>query len=358
MRILYVVSGLVNYGGIESFCKTVIPHIDLQKYNIDFLINSPLVGEIEKKFTDMGCGIFHIQSTNFRSRVSERNNWFKVNAKNYDIIHIHTVLTTAFQTARIAKKCGAKHIIVHSHTDNNYEGAKLKNNICRFLLNYYTDTKIGCSSAANYFLFGKKGKNAIVLFNPTELSKFAFSEDTRSIIREDLGLKDKFVVGHVGRLTQAKNHKYLLNVFKEIKAIREDTKLLLVGDGELKESIVDMINELGLEKDVIMVGAKSDVYNYLNAMDCFIFPSLYEGFGIVLVEAQANGLPILASDAISKEVFLSDNIQALSNKLPPEVWAGKAVTLLRKEENKSLLQQCNAEVIANKLQSIYSNITE
>lgn len=356
-RVLFVVSGLINCGGIESFCKTIVPQIDHEKYQIDFLINSPYIGESEKMFEELGCKMFHINSTSFKARVKERKEWFRNNAANYDIVHIHTVLATAGHTAKVAKKYGAKHIIMHSHTSHNYEGTKLKNLLTKGMIKRHSDTMIGCSHTANSFMYGKTNKKAIVLYNPIDMAKFIFNSQVREQVRKQLNIEDKFVVGHVGRFAAAKNHEYLLKVFKEIKRLNKESKLLLVGDGELREAIIAKINELELKDDVILLGARNNVSDYMNAMDCLIFPSKYEGLTIVLIEAQVNGLPILASNLITEEVFVDKSNKRISISLPPTEWAEKAILLKRKIANKEDYEIFNKATVVKKLQRIYSDIT-
>lgn len=316
MKILYIVSGINSLGGIESFCSNIIPLIENSEFHIDILVtqNEP-IGDMDKLYTDLGCKIYRIDSAgNTFARVKKKKEFFKSLTKEYDVVHIHTVLTTAYYFAKLSKKYTRAKVIVHSHTASNYEGAKLKNNLCRALLNKYSDYRIACSKNAALFLFGNKhGKTATIVYNPVNVDAFKFNAEDRRDKRKVLGLsQDDFVFLHVGRLTPAKNHKFLLQVFSEVHKRIPNSKLLLCGEGELRSNIENQVKELQLDKCVTLLGNRRDVNEIMSASDCFLFPSLYEGLGTVLVEAQVSGLPIIYSNRIPCEVMIDIKAYRLS----------------------------------------------
>lgn len=316
MKILYVVSGLGAIGGIEMFCKNIVSVIDLNKYKIDFLVNSLVVEDNEKFFIDKGCNIYHIMGG---GTVKERNKakieFFKHKGKDYDIIHIHTVLTTVFYTAKIAKRYSSAKIIVHSHTASNYKGWKVKNIIARPMLNLFTDIKMACSKNAGEFLFGKRWtKDLQVIYNPIDIEKFAYNEKARIEKRKELGVADnEYLIGTVGRLSLEKNHMFLLDVFRSVYEINENTKLVIVGSGKEEMAIKDKIKALDIESRVILTGQRIDAWKLLSAFDLFVLPSLFEGLPTALIEAQGNNLPIICSKTITDEVVFH-NVQKIDIK--------------------------------------------
>lgn len=309
INVLYIVSGINSFGGIESFCRVVVPKIDFSKYHIDFLIteNEP-EGDNDILYRNMGSRIYRIDSNGgLFERVKHKKEFFKNLKTDYDIVHIHTVFTTAYYFAKLAIKYTNAKVIIHSHTANNYDKSALKNKLCRPLLNKYADYRVACSRNAAEFLFGKrKGKTADVIYNPVDLDKFKFNEMARKNIREELGLYNEVAYLIVGRLATAKNHTYLINVFYQICKERSDCKLIICGDGEKRNEIEKQISDLQLIDKVILLGNRRNVNEIMSASDCFVLPSLYEGLPIVLIEAQVNGLPIVISNNITSEVVIDE----------------------------------------------------
>jgi glycosyltransferase involved in cell wall biosynthesis len=143
----------------------------------------------------------------------------------------------------------------------------------------------------------------------------------REKLRREFGIADAFVIGHIGRFSPQKNHEYIIDIFREVNRRKRNAALLLVGRGELEKRIADKVNKFRLADKVIFAGVRSDVNELLQAMDVFLFPSLYEGLGIVAIEAQAAGLPCVIADAIPKEVVITPLVKQLSTKSPPSLWA-------------------------------------
>ena len=173
---------------------------------------------------------------------------------------------------------------------------------------------MACSTESGRWLYGKiacKKPNYRFVSNSIEVDQYAYSETVAAEYREKLGLKEKFVLGHVGRFHEAKNHMFLLGVFAGVCKRRSDAMLLLVGDGDLREKIEEKIEKMGLENRVVMTGSRSDVPKLMQAMDVFVFPSLWEGLPVTVVEAQAAGLPCLISDRITNDVNLSELVKCL-----------------------------------------------
>ena len=195
--------------------------------------------------------------------------------------------------------------------------------------------------------------------NGIDLQRFTFDEEKRRRMRQELGISDNtFVIGHVGRMTTPKNHRFLVELFAEYHKKNQNSRILLVGDGELFETVQQQCTQLGISDSVIMVGSKTNTEDYYQVMDVFVFPSLWEGLPVSVVEAQANGLHCLLSDVITHDVDLTDQVRylALANK---EVWFCEVANLQRKHriaataENMAKLQPFDATVVAKQLQSFY-----
>lgn len=356
-KILYVVSGLNKIGGIEAFIYNIIENININQYKIDFLVNDFDVGDNKEYVESRGFKVYNLPKYNsLKEKIKCRNQFFKKNRSIWDIVHIHTVYTTAFSIARSAKKYGkCKYVITHSHTSSNYEGSLIKNTICRPLINMYTDVKVGCSKNAIEFLFGKyNSKRDYVIYNAVNIEKFINCKE--SDLKNELGLNNEFVIGHIGRITEAKNHKFLLELFFEYTKVHPNAKLVLVGDGEYKERVKKQITELNLNAKVIMLGKRMDIPELMNIFDVFLFPSLYEGLPTVLIEAQSVGLPIICSDIIVDEVLVNDNVKKISITSPKEEWIKAIETLKKTTKISNNIYLFESKNITKQVEELYSRL--
>ena len=177
-------------------------------------------------------------------------------------------------------------------------------------------------------MFGSKAKRALILKNSIDTMQYAFNAQAREEKRKELQLEGRFVLGHVGRFHRLKNHSFLLKVFKEVHAADENAVLLLVGDGSLRGRLEKRVNELGLTASVVFTGMRNDVPQLLQAMDVLVFPSVFEGVPMVLIEAQACGLPCIVSQNVHPQIKITDGLQFMSLQKPPNEWA-KAVLALK-----------------------------
>ena len=231
----------------------------------------------------------------------------------YKVIHSH-VRSTASIYLKIATRFQRK-TIIHSHSTSNGTGlSSLVKRILQYPLRHWADYLMACSNEAGRWLYGEKAckkENYLFLPNAIDISKYRFCEETRARYRAQLGLEECFVLGHVGRFHEAKNHLFLLELFRKVRDKKENARLLLVGDGELRPQIEEKIRELKLTDSVILTGSQSNVSDYLQAMDVFVFPSRWEGLPVTVVEAQAAGLPCLMSDTVTTDVDLSDLVHRL-----------------------------------------------
>ena len=315
IRILHVLGGL-DLGGAESFVMNLYRAIDKDVVQFDFVKHIEKKGAFEDEIIEQGGRIFKCPKYTGKNHFAYCRWWneFLKNHKEYHIIHGH-VRSTAALYLRIAEKYGIT-TIAHSHSTSNGSGfSAFVKNIMQYPIRNIADYLLACSDEAGKWLYGKdiiSKENYYTIPNGINLDKFAFDEKKRQTMRLKLNIKPSdFVLGHVGRMVVPKNHKFLVQLFSEYHKRNKKSKLLLVGDGELFEIIKNQCNKLGLSKDVIMPGNKINTEDYYQAMDLFVFPSLWEGLGIVAIEAQANGLPCLVSENVPKDVLLTNKIKAL-----------------------------------------------
>ncbi len=325
-RILQVVSTM-NRGGLESMLMSLYRNIDRKKIQFDFVVHTDEKGSFDDEILSLGGKIYHAPRYTVLNGFQYKNWWksFFLSHKEYQIIHSHTYSIASIQLP-IAKRNGLT-TIVHCHSSSTGTGIKGKiKTVLQRDVGAAADYLFSCSQKAGEWLFGKdcrEKENYFLLKNAVKTDMFVFDENIRTEIREELQISDKFVIGNVGRIDALKNHSYLLEVFKAILEKKENAKLLLVGDGILREQIEKKAEELNIRDKVIMTGVRTDVNKLLQAMDCFVFPSLREGLPVTVVEAQAAGLPCFISDRVTDEVCVTDLVEMLSIDEEPTVWSEK-----------------------------------
>ncbi|MCR5847701.1 MAG: glycosyltransferase family 1 protein [Lachnospiraceae bacterium] len=328
MKILYVLNDTLRRGGTESVILNYFDHTDRDKIQIDFVLNAAKSelseNDICKYLLDKGAKVFCIAPRREDPKANKSEFLKILNDEHYDIVHTHTDAVGSY-FLKLAKEAGVKIRIAHSHnTGHQLINKGLKNRVhfaylekCRKEIRKEATHYIACSKAAGEWLFGeenvKTGKVRI-LNNAIDTKKFSFDENTRSEIRKNLNVDENmFILGHVGRMMPQKNHEFLVEIFKEVHEKRENSKLLLVGDGDLRFAIEKKCKELGIFEDVIFYGTTDDISKLYNAMDVFVFPSLFEGLGMVMIEAQCNGLRcyLTDSDEVSKESIITNRVETM-----------------------------------------------
>lgn len=243
-------------------------------------------------------------------------NLIKLIKKNkYECVHIHADVSNKLLVSGIAAKlAGVNKIILHSHAagvDGNNRKIKLFfHYICRRILKQIGDEYVACSELAAEWMFPNiKRKEIIIIKNGVDLNKFRFNKEDRIRVRNQLGIKNEYIVGHVGRFAYQKNHTYLIDIFAELCKRRNDVKLLLVGEGILEQEIKKKVEILKLRDKVIFYGTTDEIEKIFSSIDVFILPSHFEGLPIVGVEAQASGLPVVFSSMITREAAVLKNVE-------------------------------------------------
>lgn len=231
--------------------------------------------------------------------------------KRYDGIHCHEYLLS-IPFLYWGKSSGIPLRIAHSHNPTIDSWIKQRITVFgRFAFNRFANVYMACSQEAADFLFGKKN-NVIILKNGIDTNMYRYSEKKRNEIRNQLNIENQFVVGNIGRLTSQKNQMFLLQIFFELLNDVPNSALIIAGDGEFRKKLEQETQRLGIENRVLFLGKRKDIPELLSAMDVFVLPSLYEGLPLVLVEAQANGLPCLVTNTINDKVKINENLEFLS----------------------------------------------
>lgn len=324
--------------GITQYILNMLSVMDTENVHFDILSfkNHRLKAWTEENGTEY----FEFDISPYKDPKGYKAFLKKVFSKSYDVVHFHLSSISDLRIFKFAKRGGAKRIIVHSHNSFTDVPSKLRrivfgnlHKILRVFANKYSDYKCACSPVAAEWMFGKaKGKNAIIMNNAVDVSKFIYSEKHRNDLRESLDIKTKYVIGHAGRFSVQKNQSFLVDAFKMLCEKRDDCTLLLIGNGELTNSVKQHVKDLQLEDKVVFVDFQEDIYRYYSVMDLFVMPSLFEGLPITLVESQANSLKSLVSDAVTKSSDLTGLVEFMPLNSGPEMWAEKINNKLEKCE--------------------------
>lgn len=340
MKKILEIIGSLRIGGQEKVGREIGLHIDREKYEIHYLVFDEIKEPYESDLEKAGIKVYHLPEPS-KGYVQYLKNLSRLFDENqYSVVHAHTMFNCGWAMLLAwAKKVPCR--ISHSHSikmaDYHYSMlAKVYQAAMQKLIHIFGTEFIGCGRAAGEWLFGKNffKKHGTVIYNGINTKQFLFSSVKREEMRKKLNISDKFVIGHTGHFMKVKNQQFLISLMPEILKQRPDAVLLLLGDGELKDKNWEYCKELGIEDKVIMTGNVSNVSDYLCAMDVFVFPSLYEGMPLSIIEVQCNGLPCIISDTVPEDVFLTDLIRPLSLKSPKENWIREICSASRHDSQK------------------------
>lgn len=308
MRVLQVLSSLYKNNGIVNVVMNLYRNIDRTAIQFDFLLFSHELESFEQEVLDGGSQIFVIPKpgiATFGSYKKTVNEFFREHGKEYDIVHCHDIVVGKY-IGKAAKKAGCK-FILHAHSTKFSEKKvrSVRNRILFIGAKKTADYFLACSYIAGKAMFGKNvatSKNFFVLLNGINFDRFIFDETKRLDVRKKYNISsDSVLLGCTGRLSKAKNCIFSLKIFNSYLKIHNNSYLIFVGDGSERAKIEKATKKMGLSNNVIITGVQSDVGAYLSAMDFYLFPSLFEGLGLSLVEAQANGLNCIASTNVPQE---------------------------------------------------------
>ena len=314
MRVLQVIDDMGLNSGVSSMLLNYYKYIDHDKVNFDFMVYNTVSDEVKEYCKRNHSRIYEVGPLSGKTILDgtfskKIEHVMKKYAKKYDVIHGHEP-NSAFIYMKLAKKYGIKKRIIHSHNARGADGMvkKLRN----FILNryglIYATNYCACSKKAAKYLYGTT-KHVHIVNNAINIDQFQFQPKGRTRMRRKLGVENMFVVGHVGRFAPQKNHEYIIDIFWRFHQEVPDSRLLLIGDGELMNEIKQKVDRLHLHDCVLFEGVQSNVNEYMQAMDAFVLPSMYEGLPVVCVEAQAAGLSCLVSKEVTREIKITDNVK-------------------------------------------------
>ena len=327
----------MDLGGIETFLMNLYRCIDRNQIQFDFLCHNRIKSAYSDEILSLGGRMYCIPGITHGGFLNYEHNLYKFfcDHKEYKVVHSHmndlngVILKQAY-------KAGIKKRFSHIHTVYRNKDLlfKLRVSFFKLYLNRYTTHAFACSKLAGDRLYsGKHKKTFVVIPNAIDTELFQFSLDKRETIRKTLGIDNNPLIGHVGRFAPVKNHSFMLACFKEFIRSFPDAKLVFIGKGDLENESKVKAEALGIKKSVLFLGNRTDVNDILSALDVFLFPSISEGLPVSVVEAQASGLQILASDSISSDSRITDLYYSLSLSEPLEKWSEKIKELYLNSHN-------------------------
>lgn len=349
MKVL-VIGMTSNFGGIEAVIMNYYKKIDSNIITFDFLCFS----EEKMAFADYvkknHSRVFYLPSQKYFLRYNVKMRFFfKHNIGIYDAIWVNLNEIHNLSTLKYAKKYDIPIRILHAHNSQNIYGTGLGGKI-REILHNLNKGKVeklatdffACSEGASKYFYPSKLQHQVkIISNAIEIEKYTYHNAKRVEIRKKLALDQELLIGNVGRLHFQKNQKFLIDVFRCIYNKNKNARLVLVGQGPDEEILKKKVKEIGLEEYVFFAGVQTDIQAWLSAMDVFCFPSLFEGLGVVALEVQANGLPIISSKTvIPSQVKVLDNFEFYPLNRTPEEWAEKILTMDRKRIDEEIIRSC------------------
>ncbi len=367
LRVLHSVSNMAR-AGIETMLMNYYREIDRSLLQFDFLANKPIPGEYDDEIRTMGGrvyvspGLNPIRYPQYKRFVADLLH----GNPDIKIIHAHNE-AMGYYALQSAKDAGIRVRIAHAHNTRIIRDYKYPLKlVCKQLLPGAATDYWSCGRDAGIYYYGEKWWNAsgFILRNAIDVSRFAFRPEVRERLRQAHGLENCFVIGHVGRFNVQKNHNRLLDIFAEIAKAIPDTRLALIGTGELEQAVKEKARVMGLQDKTLFLGQMADVSEWYQVMDCFVLPSLFEGLPVVGIEAQAAGLPCFFSDRITDEVLLSPEVRRIPLGADDAEWAREIIAAKQSEANRNqgmdVVRQAGYDIHeeARKLQEIYLELAE
>jgi len=353
-------------GGVEAVVLNYYRHLDRNKIEFDFICDSDSTCIPYEEIKSLGGKVILIPPyQKIFKYIKELTKILKEN--KYNIVHSHINTLSVFPLY-CAKKAKVPVRIAHNHSTTNKK--EWKRNIIKCILKpfskIFSTEYMSCSEYAGRWLFGNKtfdNNNVYVLNNAVDLNKLKYNLSIRDEYRKKLNIKkEQLVIGNVGRMVETKNHTFLLDIFKLISE-EHDSILVLVGQGPLENYLKQKAKKLGLYDKVIFLGQREDVYNIYQAFDLFVLPSLYEGFGMVLLEAQATNLPCIVSTGVPQEAKLINDFKFISLNESLITWKNSIIDLFKTNkriDNSKILTEKGFDIVneAKKLEKKYFSLLE
>lgn len=337
-----------NPGGVESVIMNYVRNFNKKLIQCDFLSNTMSKIAYEDELLRNGCKVFHFpprknNPLKFRKNMDD---FFRVHSSNYNCIWVNVCSLANIDYIKYAKKYGISKRIIHSHNSQNMD---TKIRLCLHKINkkkiaeYATDFWACSKGSACWFYEKDIEKKCTIINNAIDLDKYSFDSSKRNKLREEMGIESEYVIGNIGRLHFQKNQTFAIDVFACLKKLIPDSTLILVGQGEDEKQLKEKAKSLGIKDSVLFVGIQKDIQMWLSAFDCFLFPSLFEGLSVSALEAQANGVPTIASNGvIPEEIKMNSNFVFFNLNNTDKKWAEKII-----EIKNNLARISTEEIISN-----------
>lgn len=338
VRVLHIF-GRMNRGGAETFIMHVYRHIDRSRIQFDFAVHSPHPGHYDDEIRQLGGRIFVLPRPRFSGLPGY---WQALNGVlrregPFTAVHSHVHFFSGIPLAA-AHRVGVPVRIAHSHNTSDGRGETFHRKVyrrwMRWLIFRHATHMLGCSRSACEALYGPKcwqEQRVRVIHYGIDLAPFGSLPKDKKASRVRLGLPEEgLLIGHVGRFDVQKNHRFLIEVFEALAGRLSDARLILVGDGPLRPEIQRLVTSKGLQDRVLFLGVRTDVPEIMGCLDLFLFPSLWEGIPLVLLEAQAAGLPCVISDVVPQEVDVGIGLlYPVSLAQTPDMWADRVLKAIQ-----------------------------
>lgn len=330
IRVLHVI-GAMDRAGAETMIMNLYRAIDRDSIQFDFLVHEDRECDYDEEIQELGGRIWRAPRFNGANYFAYRKRVRQIIDEHPEdeIVHGHIGSCAPIYLSE-ARKLG-RVAVAHSHAQHYpLSPMELVFRALTFPTRFTADEFLACSWQAGSDRFGGAvvdGDHFHVLSNGIPLDRYANSPENHLRAKKALGLEDSFVVGHVGRFVSVKNHEFLIDAFEQVTLARPDSKLLLIGQGELQDEICQKASRSGLGDKVIFYGSTDDVPAVLKAMDVFVLPSLSEGLSMASIEAQAAGIPVVLSDGVPEATAIAPTAQRLSLELGPERWASEILSI-------------------------------
>ncbi len=356
-RVLVVITtAFTRTGGLASVMMNYWRSMDKTGLSFDFASTNEIENILFEEISKEGCQYYQLPP---RKNVLKYFTELHRLCKGYDVIHIHANSATSVMELLAAQMAGVPKRIHHNHTSKT-QHPLLSKLLYPLFKCTYTDA-VACSEPAGEWLFGRD--KFVVLPNAIDIDKFKYDSQARKLIREEFKIKnDEFVVGHIGKFMDAKNHEFLIKVFAVYHSNHPQSKLMLVGDGAWRSKVEGWIAQNGCADSIILAGLRSDIPTVVQAFDVFVFPSIYEGLPLTVLEAQSSGLPCIISSNVTKAVDIGRDVIMKDLVDGIESWASAIdrfdYSISREErssQNQELITDAhfNIKSEANKLLNIY-----
>lgn len=333
MKKILIIAGNLYIGGAEKVARDIGLLADREKFAFDYLVYGDTVGAYEAPLTALGYRIFHAPKPSEGYWHHLRDLISLIKREGYSVVHAHTMFSCGWAMLA-ARLCGVPVRVCHAHSalaDGTAIVKTIYENLMRSLILTCSTDLVACGVRSGERLYGKAAfrKRGQLVLNGIDVPDFAYDGVKRDTIRHALCIEGRWIIGHAGHLADVKNQSFLLELMPLILELRPNALLLLLGEGADRPRLEQKIRDMELSDHVIMTGNVANVPDYLSAMDVFVFPSLFEGLPLTILEVQANGLPCVISDTVPEDVFLTDLLHPMSLSAPKGQWVSQICAMHR-----------------------------